>query len=66
MCFNKWIIKVYIGSVSGFVKFWGKTSNNVNDVWKVCLETTLYVYVCFIEYYLFILEEIDIVGPKLV
>ena len=45
--------------------FWGQTSKNVHDVWKVCLETTLCVLACVGEFYVFILDEIDIGGPKL-
>ena len=41
-------------------------SNNVHDVRKVCLETSLYVLVYFIEFYVFVLDEINVRGPKLV
>ena len=60
------IFIVYVVSVSGFVKFWGQTSQNVYDVRKVCLETTLCVYVYFVEFYVFILVEIHVRGPKIV
>ena len=39
--------------------------SNVHDVRKVCLETTLCVLTCFIEFYVFVLDEIG-VSPKLV
>ena len=48
------------------MKFGGQTSNNIHDVQKVCLEMTLCVLVCFVEFYLFALDEIDVSGPKLV
>ena len=48
------------------MKFGGQTSNNVHDVRKVCLETSLYVLVYFIEFYVFFLDEINVRGPKLV
>ena len=38
--------------------------SNVHDVSKVCLETTLCVYACFGEFYVFVLDEIYLVGPK--
>lgn len=62
----KWFIIVHIGSVSSFLKFGGQTSKNVHDVRKVCLETTLRVYLCFIEFYMFVLDETHVVCPKLV
>ena len=49
-----------------FVKFEGRTSKNVHDVREVWLETTLCVYVCFVEFYVFISDEIYVRGPKLV
>ena len=56
---------MYIGSLSSFVKFGGEMSKNAHDVRKVFLETTLGVYVCFIEFYVFILDETYVLGPKL-
>ena len=50
---------VFIDSVSSFVKFGGQTSKNVHDVRKVCLEKTLCVLACFIEFYVFVSEKID-------
>ena len=41
------------------MKFGGQTSKNVNDIHKVYLETTLCVYVFF-------LDEMDVKGPKLI
>ena len=40
--------------------------SNVHDVRKVCLDMTLGVYACFIKFYVFVLVEIDLVGPKIV
>ena len=57
---------VFIGSMSSFMKFGGQTCKNVHDVWKNCLETTLCVYACFVKFYVFALDKIDMVGPKLV
>ena len=57
---------VFIGSVSSFMKFGYQTSKYVHDVRKVCLETTLGFYACFVEFYVFVLDKIDVVGPKLV
>ena len=56
---------VYIGNVSSYVKFGGQTSKNVHDVQKVCLEKTLCVYAFFVEFYVFVLEEIHVRGTKL-
>ena len=39
---------------------------NVHDVRKVCLEMTLCVLACFVKFYVFVFDEIDIKGPKLV
>ena len=55
---------MYIGSVSSVVNFGGQTSKNGNDVRKACLETTLCVYACFVEFYLFVLDEVYVGGPK--
>ena len=40
--------------------------SNVHDVRKVCIKTTLSVYVCFLEFYVFVLDEIHVRIPKLV
>ena len=72
MCYSlsykvlKWVIIVHIGSVSSFEKFGGQTSKNVHDVWNARLEMTLCDYVCFVEFYEFVLDEIDVTGPKIV
>ena len=46
------------------MKFGGQTSKNVYDVRKVCLETTLRVYVCFIVFDVFVLHETHVLGLK--
>ena len=51
-----WVIILFIGSVSSFMKYVSQTSKNVYDVRKVSLETTLCV-LCFIEFYVFVLDE---------
>ena len=48
------------------MKFGGQTSKNVHDVRKVCLETTLCVLACFVEFYVFVLNEIPVRGHKIV
>ena len=62
----RWVIMVFIGSVTSFVKFRGQMSKNIHDVRKAYLGTTLVVYACFIKFYVFILDSIDVVGTKLV
>ena len=57
---------MYIGCVSSFLKFGGQTFKNVHDVRKVFLEITLCVYAYFVEFYVIILEETHVVGPKIV
>ena len=52
--------------MSSFVKFGGQTSKNVHDVQKVCLDMTLCVYTCFVEFYVFVMDKTHVVGPKLV
>ena len=49
-----------------FQNFGGQRSNNVHDVRKVCLEMTLCVLACFMEFYMFVFDEINVTGPKLV
>ena len=46
--------------------FGGQSSNNVHDVRMVFLETTLSVISCFVEFYVFVLDEIDMRGPKFI
>ena len=60
------IIIAYIGSVSCFVDFGGQTFKNVHDVRKVFFEVTLCILACFVEFYVFVLDEIDVRGLKLV
>ena len=48
------------------MQFEGQTSKNVHDVRKVCLETTLCVYACFVKFYVFVLDEINVRGPKII
>ena len=57
---------VYICSVSSFVMFGGQMFKNVHDVGKLCLETTLRVFACFVEFYVFVFYEIHVRGPKLI
>ena len=57
---------MFIGSVLSFMNFGGQTSKNVHDVQKVCLEMTLCVLACFVEFYVFVLDEIYMRGPKIV
>ena len=47
------------------MNFGGQTSKNVLDVQKVYLETILHVYVCFVEFYVFVFDETHVVGPKI-
>ena len=53
----------YIDTMSSFMKFGGQTFKNVQ---KVCLKMTLCVLACFVEFYVFLLDEIDKGGPKIV
>ena len=62
----KLVYMVFKFSVSSFMKFGGQTSKNVHDVRNDCLETTLCVYVCFVNFYVFVLDQNHVVGPKLV
>ena len=48
------------------MKFGGQTSKNVHDVWKVCLKMTLGLLACFVKFYIFILDDINVGGLKLV
>ena len=61
-----WFIIVFIGSVSSLVKFGGQTPKNIHDVQKVSLEMTLCVLASFVKHYVFVLDEINMEGPKLV
>ena len=56
---------MFTSSVLSFVKFGGQTFKNVHDVRKVCLETTLSVFACFVEFYAFVFDETLVIGPKL-
>ena len=56
----------YYSVYSQCVKFREVWRSNVHDVRKVCLELTLCVYACFVEFYVFILDEIHVGGPKLI
>ena len=38
---------------------------NVHDVRKACHEMTMFVYVSFVEFYMFVFYETHVVGPKL-
>ena len=49
-----------------FIKFGGQTSTYGHDVRKVCLEMIFCVLPCFIKFYVLVLDEIDVVSPKLV
>ena len=42
------------------MKFDGQMSINVHDAQKVCLEMTLCVLTSFFEFYVFILDEINV------
>ena len=57
---------MYIGCVLSFMKFEGQTSKNVHDVRKVCIKITMCVDVWFVDFYVFIADEILLKGPKLV
>ena len=54
-----------MGSLLSFVEFGGQTSKNVHDVQNMCLNMTLFVYACFVEFYIFVLDEIHMRGAKL-
>ena len=55
-----------IGSVLSFVVFGGQTSKNLDDVQKVCFDMTLCVIACFVEFYVFVLDEIYVRGVKII
>lgn len=46
--------------MSIFIIYAGQRSKNVHNVRKVCLETTLCVLGCFVEFYVFIFYTIDV------
>ena len=48
------------------MRFGGQTSKDVHDVRNVCFEVILCVLACLIKLYVFVLDEIDVGGPKLV
>lgn len=39
---------------------------NIHDVLMFCLEMTLLVFVCFVEFYVFDFGDIDMALPKIV
>ena len=49
---------MYIGSVLSFMKIGGQTPKNVHDVRKVCLEMSLCILECFIDFFVFVFDEI--------
>ena len=51
---------MFLGTVFSLVMFGGQTSKNDHDVRKVILRKCLCVLMCFIEFYVFILIEIDV------
>ena len=57
---------IYNSVYKQFFKFHEVWRANVHDIRKNCLEITLCVLVCFVEFYVFLLDEIDVGGPKLV
>lgn len=48
-----------------FQVLWSNVQDR-HDFQKVCLETTLCVYACCFEFYVFVLDEIDVVDPNIV
>ena len=48
------------------MKFLGQTFKNIHDVLSVLLEMTLCVFVCFIEFYMFLLDEINMRVPLVI
>ena len=49
-----------IVSLFSFIMFGGQRSKNVHDVRKVCPGTTFCVLACFVEFYVFVFDEIDL------
>ena len=49
-----------------FHEVWTSNVKNVHDVWKVFLKTTFVVYACIVEFYVFVFDEIYVVGNKIV
>ena len=47
------------------MNFEDQTSKNVHDVWKVFLETTFGVLAYFSDFLVFVLDNIDVGGPKI-
>ena len=47
------------------MKLGNQMSKNVHGVQKVCFEMTMCVLACFADGYVFVLDEIDIGGPKI-
>ena len=56
---------IYNSVYKQFLKFHEVWRANVHDIRKNCLEITLCVLVCFVEFYVFILDEIYVEGYKL-
>ena len=48
------------------MKFGGQTFKNVHGIWKVCLETTLRVFERIAKFNMFILDDIHVIGFKLI
>ena len=46
--------------------FHGETSKNVHDIRKMCLEMTLSVKACLVEFYVFVLDELYVRGVNLI
>ena len=47
------------------MKFGGETSKKVHNVQKVFIKTTLYVLLYIVEFFVFVLDEIDVQSLKL-
>ena len=55
----------YYGVYMQCIKFPEVWWSNVHDVQKICLETTLHVNACFVEFYVFVLETNHVVGTTI-
>ena len=49
-----------------FREVWRSKVKEFHDVQNVFFETTMHVYVCFVNFYMFVLNETHVVGHKLV
>ena len=59
----------YYGVYRKYINFDEVCRSNVqeiHDVQKVFLETTLCIFACFVKFYVFVLDEILVKGPKFV